>query len=120
MWIEGGFRALNRMGWQWQKIRRTDPNCVARHGLVLAVATMWVLGGGTCHEDAERLHTTPDRLRVSPDLDAPTGPNEVSRFARGSSAVSRQLGRGRLWQRLWVRPGSLPAPYPHIAILHTL
>ncbi|WP_129677245.1 transposase [Candidatus Chloroploca sp. Khr17] len=114
MWIELGFRALKSMGWQWQKTRRTAPNRVARHWLVLAVATVWVLGCGTHEEDAERLHTTPDRLRVPPDLEAPTGPNEVSLFARGSSAARRQLGRGRLWQRLWLRPGSLPAPYPHI------
>jgi transposase len=41
MWIELGFRALKGVGWQWQRTRRTDPERVARHWLVLAVATLW-------------------------------------------------------------------------------
>ena len=40
MWIELGFRALKSVGWQWQKTRRSDPARVARHWLVLAVATL--------------------------------------------------------------------------------
>ncbi len=97
-----------------QKTRRTESNCVARHWLVLAAATVWVLGCGTREEDAERLHTIPDRLCVPPDLEAPTGTNEISRFAHGSSADHRQLGRGHLWQCRWVHSGSLPAPYLHV------
>lgn len=46
MWIEAGFRDLKRMGWQWERTRRTDPVRVARHWLVLAVATAWVLAHG--------------------------------------------------------------------------
>jgi hypothetical protein len=37
MWIELGFRALKGVGWQWQRTRRTDPERVARHWLVLAL-----------------------------------------------------------------------------------
>ncbi len=47
VWIEQGFRTLKRMGWQWHRTRRLDPARVDRHGLVLAVATLWVLAYGT-------------------------------------------------------------------------
>jgi hypothetical protein len=40
MWIEFGFRALKGLGWRWERTRRTDPDRVARHWLVLAVATL--------------------------------------------------------------------------------
>lgn len=114
MWIELGFRALKSMGWQWQKTRRTDPARVARHWLVLAVATLWVLGCGTREEDAEVLETTPDRIRVPPTLPVPTGRGLVSLFTRGLSAARRQLGHGRIWRRLWLRPSELPGPYPGV------
>jgi hypothetical protein len=52
MWVELGFRALKAVGWQWQHTRRTDPRRTARHWLVLAVATLWVLAHGTRAEDA--------------------------------------------------------------------
>ena len=38
-WIELGFKALKSLGWQWQKTRRTDPERISRHWLVLSVAT---------------------------------------------------------------------------------
>ena len=38
--MEQGFRGGQRGGWQWQRTRRTDPVRVARHGLVLAVASL--------------------------------------------------------------------------------
>jgi hypothetical protein len=117
MWIELGFRALKSMGWQWQKTRRTDPARVARHWLVLAVATLWVLGCGTREEDAERLETTPDRIRVPPALPVPDGRGLVSLFTRGLSAARRQLGHGRIWRRLWLRPSELPGPYPGVKMV---
>lgn len=117
MWIELGFRALKSMGWQWQRTRRDDPARVARFWLVLAVATLWVLGCGTRDEDAERLQTTPDRVRVPPVLEAVAEPVRVSLFTRGLSAARRQLGHGRIWRRLWLRPSDLPGPYPGIKIV---
>lgn len=111
MWIELGFRALKSMDWQWQKTRRMEPERVARHWLVLAVATLWVLDCGTREEDAERLETTPDRIRVPPTLPVPTGRGLVSLFTRGLSAARRQPGHGRMWRRLWLRPSELSGPY---------
>src|SRR5262245_18015872 len=43
VWIELGFRALKSLGWQWQRIRREHADRVARHWLVLAVATLVTL-----------------------------------------------------------------------------
>lgn len=117
MWIELGFRALKSMGWQWQRTRRTEPERVARHWLVMAVATLWVLGCGTRVDDALQLARQPERLRVPPTLPTPTGAGLVSLFRRGMRAARRQLGNGRIWQRLWLRPSALPAPYPNVRMV---
>lgn len=119
MWIELGFRALKSMGWQWQMSRRAQPERVARHWLVMAVATLWVLGCGTRMDDAAQLGTTPDRIRVPPELPPPMERATTSLFQRGMSAARRQLGHGRIWQRLWLRPSVLPGPYPGVkTIIH--
>ena len=39
-WIETGFKALKRVGWQWQKTRRTDPARVERYWFALSAATV--------------------------------------------------------------------------------
>ncbi len=44
--IEQGFRGCKRGGWQWPRTRRTDPVRVARHGLVLAVASLLAVAAG--------------------------------------------------------------------------
>ena len=61
MWIELGFRVLKSVGWQWQRSRRTEPARVARHWLVLAVATLCTLAHGTRVEDAQG-HGVPPAL----------------------------------------------------------
>ncbi len=65
-WIEPGFKALKSVGWQWQKTRRTDPERVSGHWLVLSVATLWALAYGTRAEDANGLGIPPGRLRKPP------------------------------------------------------
>lgn len=65
MWIEAGFRDLKRLGWQWERTRRTDPTRVARHWLVLAVATVWVLLHGT-----PAASTRPPTTRGTPPISA--------------------------------------------------
>src|SRR5512143_3835553 len=66
MWVELGFKVLKRVGWQWQRTRRTDLARVARYWLILAVATFWVLAYGTRVEDAGRLGVAPAQLRTPP------------------------------------------------------
>src|SRR5438067_2087546 len=66
MWIELGFKALKGLGWHWDKTRRTDPERVARHWLVLAVTTLLVLATATRVEDAELLELPPAVLHRPP------------------------------------------------------
>ena len=116
VWIELGFRALKGVGWQWQHTRRTDPTRVARHWLVLAVATLWTLAAGTRAEDATALGQPPPRLRQAP----PQGSGrqrQVSVFRLGCQWLRHQLGRGRLWRRWWLRPEPWPEPPPGLQII---
>ena len=61
VWIEQGFRILKREGWDG---RRTDPERVDRHWLVMAVATLQVLAHGTRVEDAALLGRHPWHLTL--------------------------------------------------------
>ena len=121
MWIELGFAALKGVGWQWQRTRRTDPNRVARHWLVLAVATVWVLAYGTRAEQAAQRNTPAAYLRTPP-VALPPAPAPAPRrrlirlFQRGLQALTRTLSRGRLWQRLWLVPEPWPDPPPGLVI----
>lgn len=112
-WVELGFRALKSLGWHWERTRRTDPHRVARHWLVLAVATLWTLAAGTREEDAARLGRDPANLRVA----APPPPGVFHRaasvFARGAARLRWQLLRTRrLWARQWLWPEALPPAPP--------
>jgi len=64
LWIELGFRALQGVGWQWQRTRRTDPTRVARYWLIIAVARLWVLACGTRVAGADALGLPPSAVRV--------------------------------------------------------
>jgi hypothetical protein len=116
-WIECGFRVLKRVGWHWERTHRRDPARVARHWLVLAVATLWVLATGTRVEDADQLGRSPANLRTPPPpLTAPI-PRTVSVFARGLARLRWQLLHvRRLWQRIWLRPEPWPAAPPGTTI----
>ena len=117
MWIELGFRALKGVGWQWQRTRRTDPTRVARHWLVLAVATLWVLAYGTRSDDAGAQGLPPAQVRV-PRLPAPPQPRVLSVFQQGLSWLTRQLLRGRLWRRVWLLPEPWPMPPPALQVTY--
>lgn len=118
VWIELGFRALKGVGWQWQHTRRTDPDRVARHWLVLAVATLWVLACGTRAEDADWLGRSPTRLR-SPPVPAPVPrPRHVSVFRRGLSWLHHQLRGHWLWRSLWLSPEPWPTAPPTVQITY--
>ncbi len=108
VWIELGFRALKGVGWRWEHTRRTDPVRVARHWLVLTVATIWVMAYGTHAEDAELRGVPPGRLHTPPQPVTPHRSRRVSVFQRGRSFLLRQLLKSRPWRCLW----QAPEPWP--------
>lgn len=116
MWIELGFRALKSVGWQWQRSRRTDPDRVARHWLVRAVASLCTLAYGTGVEDAQRCSLPPRQLRAPPTPPAHACPRRVSLFRRGLQWLCRLLARGRLWRRLWLAPEPCHQPPPGLVL----
>ena len=116
MWVELGFRALKGLGWQWQRSRRTDPARVARHWLVLAVASLWVLAHGTRAEDAHARALPPARLRAPPAPRPRAHPRRLGLFRLGLQWLCHLLARGRLWGRLWLAPEPWPQPPPGLAI----
>jgi hypothetical protein len=117
-WIELGFRALKGVGWHWERTRRTDPARVARHWLVLAVATLWALAYGTRAEDAEVRGLPPARLRVAPPPPPPGYRRWLSVFGRGIGQLRWQLLRARrLWARVWLAPEAWPQPPPDLVIV---
>jgi hypothetical protein len=118
IWVELGFRALKSLGWQWQRTRRTAPDRVARHWLVLAVATLWTVAVGTRVEDADACGVPPARLHTAP----PPAPRRraASVFLTGWGWLARQFQRGRLWGRLWLAPEPWPAPPPRLALARDL
>lgn len=112
VWVELGFRALKRLGWHWERTRRTAPDRVARHWLVLAVATLWVVATGTREEDAARLGREPANLRVAVPPPATAFTRTISVFARGLLRLRWQLLRvRRLWRTLWL----WPEPWPDVS-----
>ena len=108
--MEQGFRTLKRMGWQWQRTRRTEPARVDRHWLVLAVATLWVLAHGTRVEEARLRGLAPGRVRRPPLMPAVAEDRTLSLFQLGRFQVQRLLHRGYAWARVWLQP--LPGPDP--------
>jgi hypothetical protein len=107
VWVELGFKVLKSMGWQWQQTQRSDPDRVARHWLVLAIATLWTVAVGTRVEDATVGGICPTRLRRPPQQ-AGRPPRTVRVFAQGWGWLVRQVVRGRLWKRLWLLPEAWP------------
>jgi Transposase DDE domain len=116
IWVELGFRALKGVGWQWQQTRRTDPERVARHWLVLAVATLWVVACGTRVEEARAAGVPPARLRT-PRPAPKVQRRKVSVFRLGLAWLRQQVARGRVWQRLWLTPEPWPDPPSGLAIV---
>jgi hypothetical protein len=118
MWVELGFKALKGLGWHWDKTRRLDPDRVARHWLVLAVATLWGLSTATRVEEAALLGLPPAVLHRPPRQPCwrRPGTRTVSLLRLGLAELRCQLLRGRLWQGVWLRPEPWPEPPATISI----
>jgi hypothetical protein len=117
VWIELGFRALKRMGWHWERTRRTTPLRVARHWLVMAVATLLGMADGSREEDAEALGVRAWQLRTPPPRPPRHQPRSKSVFGRGMALLGWQLlCQRRLWRRHWLLPEAWPEPPPGLTI----
>jgi len=81
-WIEQGFKVTKRAGWQWHRSRITDPDRAARVWLVMAVATLWLVGVGGYAEELAHLATFPPIDVTSPGH-LVSKPRQVSVFRRG-------------------------------------
>ena len=120
VWIELGFRALKSLGWHWERTRRTDPARIARHWLVLAVATLLDVAVGTRLEEADWRGVPPERLR-RPRTPPPMRPRAEAVFARGLAALHVWVIRGTAWGRaLWLLPERLPDPPQNLTIIRHL
>jgi Transposase DDE domain len=115
-WVELGFRALKSVGWRWGHTRRADPSRVARHWLVLAVATLWTAAHGTRAEEADRAGRPPGRLRAPARPPAAPCPRRIGLFRLGLQWLCHLLARGRLWRRLWLAPEPWPQPPPGLRL----
>jgi hypothetical protein len=115
-WIELGFRALKSFGWDWERTRRRDPERIARHWLVLAVATLLSLAAGTRLEEAAVRGVPPGRLR-RPRTPPPARGRVRSVFARGKSWLHRQVLRAVRWWALWLLPEHLPTLPPDLTLI---
>ena len=89
---------------------------MARHWLVLAVATLWAMAHGTRAEAAQAAGLPPARLRAPSPAAAAARPRRVSLFRLGLVWLRHSLAQGRLWARLWLAPEPWPQPPPGIAI----
>lgn len=119
VWIEQGFRALKSAGWHWERIRRTDPERVARHWLVLAVASVLTAAYGSRVEDAAWAGCAPSHFHV-PRAWPPERVvcRAVHLLTTGRDWLRVLLARGRRWRRLWLLPAPLPSPAPDLLIHH--
>ena len=79
---------------------------MARHLLVLAVATLLAVAYGTRCEQATVRGQRPGRLRRPPaEADPDTVlPRRFSLLRQGAACLRRLLVRNRLWARVWLTP----------------
>jgi hypothetical protein len=116
MWVELGFRALKGVGWKWEHTRRRNPRRIGRYWLILAVATLWTLATGTRVEDARQVGVPPARLHTPPPSRTGRGARVASVFMLGLRRLQHQLGRGRIWTRLWLTCEPWPDPPPCVQL----
>ncbi len=79
---------------------------MARHLLVLVVATLLAVAYGTRHEQARTRGLRPGQLRRPPvdTRSKPLPPRRFSVLRQGAACLRRLLDRNRLWIRVWLAP----------------
>lgn len=111
-WVECGFKALKRAGWQWQRTRMGAPARAARLWLVLAVATLWVVSVGGAAEQAlpaSTLAALPPTHVARQRATGRPAPRLLSCFRRGVLVLIAALAGGAVALPL----GHLqPEPWP--------
>jgi hypothetical protein len=94
-WIEGGFKDQKRGGWQWHHTKMRDPSRASRLWLVMAVATILVVGIGgkeEAEEQADREATqTANSQEAKPDQKQRG--REESCFLRGRLVIEAVMLR---------------------------
>lgn len=116
-WIEVGFRCLKSMGWHWERSRRTDPERVARHWLVLAVATLWTVGVGTRAEEAEWVDQSAWEV-CQPQVRPTDYRRQISVFQHGYAWIWGQLVDGSYWEDFWLADDPWPTPPANVHITY--
>ncbi len=120
-WIEAGFKAIKRGGWQWQNTRITAPARANRLWLAIAVATLWVVsvgGEADATQPASSLADLP-ATHVARRTTRRSRPRLVSCFRRGILVIlaallqGQPLPRGRFYPE--PRPGTARLATPSSA-----
>ena len=109
-WCEQGFKCLKRGAWFWQNTRLSDPERVARLGLALAVATLWMLSVGSELDELLHDQTVPDLYGLLHQSARTPRQRQVSVLRLGLLWVLVRLLQGKsvpLPRRL------IPEPWPH-------
>jgi hypothetical protein len=115
-WCPGRAAALKSFGWDWQRTRRTHPLRIARHWLVLAIATLLSLAAGTRLKEAAVRGVPPGRLR-RPRTPPPARHRRRRVFAQGRAWLHRVVLRGEPWWALWLLSERLPTLDPEITLM---
>jgi len=118
-WIACGFRDLQAMGWQWERTQRRAPARVARHWLVLSLATIGALAAGTLAEEAQRQGVARAVVQPPPVPPPPfTGKRTLSVFQRGRHILRRQITKAQLSIPQWLCQEAWPEPPPDLCITY--
>ena len=96
-WIECGFKDGKRGGWDWYYTKMQDPNRASRVWLVMAVATLWVIGVGGEQDallDAQGWDDVPEERHESTGLKRRRRYRRLSCFSRGLIAITMAILKG--------------------------
>jgi hypothetical protein len=118
-WIECGFKATKRGGWQWQQTKMTDPERASRLWLAMAVATLWVVSVGGAADaavPASSLEALPLRRVARQSLRPQTRsrPRLLSCFRRGVLTILATLLTGQTLPLGRFVPAPWPARPPRV------